>query len=125
VNFTAADFGHEIALSVIIGGIVAFARMIVWLIGLVIAIRGSRAKDRADVLHAYSTFRDSQRLVNLVQPRARLEKGEPISRRRRSTGSAADTRSWPPFMSRGELWRRRLVGGRFGLWLVRRAGIRG
>lgn len=53
----------EIALSVIVGGIVAVARMIIWLVGLVVAIRGSRSKDRAAVLRAYSSVHNSQRLA--------------------------------------------------------------
>jgi len=78
VTLTAASVGPEIALSIIVGGIVAFARMIVWLIGLVVAIRGSCAKDRAAVLRAYSTLQDSQRLANLVQTRARADRGRSI-----------------------------------------------
>jgi hypothetical protein len=93
VTLIAAGFGPEIALCVIVGGIVAFARLIVWLIGLVVAIRGTRARDRVAVLRAYPTLRDSQRLADLVPTRARAEKGEPTSPRRRSTGIAADARS--------------------------------
>jgi hypothetical protein len=50
---TLTSVSPEVALSAIGGGILAVARMIVWLIGLAIAIKGSRAADRAAVLHAY------------------------------------------------------------------------
>jgi hypothetical protein len=66
-----AGVDPEIAWSLIVGGIVAFARMIIWLIGLVVAIRGSRSKDRAAVLRAYSTVHDSQRLAGLIRTRER------------------------------------------------------
>lgn len=41
--------------SVMSGAAIAVSRLIVWLLGLVVAVRGSRAEDRARILQAYSS----------------------------------------------------------------------
>ncbi|VVJ21484.1 Uncharacterised protein [Amycolatopsis camponoti] len=54
---TITAVGPEVAWSVLGGGILALARTIVWLIGLTLAIRGSRTADRPAVLRAYLSRR--------------------------------------------------------------------
>lgn len=51
---TATYVGSTLVMAAAIGGFVSVVRLIVWLVGLIITIRGSRAQDRAEIIRAYS-----------------------------------------------------------------------
>lgn len=75
---TAAGIANEIALSVVVAGVLASIRLIVWLLGLMVALRGSEAKDRAIVLRAYLQHHGLQRTAGLGSARgSRNRRGEP------------------------------------------------
>jgi hypothetical protein len=57
MNEIASRAGSLLRLGFVLGGVVAVVALLVWLVGLVLVLRGSDPKDRPQILLAYALCR--------------------------------------------------------------------